>query len=882
MGWIPWAAACWLAGLAAALSGWNREIALCAAAVLGIACGLAAARRAWRVAVVYLAFFALAAAYGMWHRERNSSRLPEGGYAVLTGVLASQPEIDGDRVRFVLRTADRERVAVTVRLAGREELGEAGSWRRGDEARLYGELALPRGPRNFGQFDYAAWLAKRGIHRVFTVDGAEHATVRRPERIGPGIALGWLESVRAGLGRRIAELYPGAQSGFMQAMLIGLEGEMDEELFNAFSRLGMTHVIAISGLHVGVVTGGWILLLRLFRVSREAALNSIFAVIPAYVLLAGAAPSVIRAGLMAMLGTFALRRGWRKDAMRFVALAAVAMTAWNPSYLHDIGFQLSFAVTAGLIAGTPVAMRLLPAGWPKWLSGSAAVAVTAQAVSFPLTIHYFNQYSLLSGIANFLLVPVFSLAVLPFGYVSLIVSFASESFGRRLAAVPGWLNEWGFWLIERGSRIEGAGTVWPSPPVWALLLYYLLLAGVCAGAIRWRSGDRDLFPARSRAGRSAAIVCTGCLALWCAFVWWSAEWEQRGTVSFLDVGQGDAILIRTPEGKTILVDGGGTIRFRRPGEEWRDGRDPYEVGKDLLVPLMKKRAVRRIDIMIVTHGDADHAGGLSAVAEAIPTRRIVFNGTVADSEPFRKLAAVALERNIPLIPAEAGRSMDVDRHTRLDMLYPLPRERLSLEKNQNTFSVVFLLTMHGKRLLFTGDMDAAAERETVRLLRLAESEAAAKGGTAEVSAAAPDAKAGKAAKEEETPMAADGEAAVLHAPMRAEGKAAAGEQAAVEGLVSFVAGESSGRPVNVMKIAHHGSKSSTSELWLNRWKPELAVISVGERNAYGHPGKEVLARLERRGIPVFRTDLHGEIQMKIRSGEIVMRTFLAPRQGGHE
>src|SRR5690606_28055674 len=137
--------------------------------------------------------------------------------------------------------------------------------------------------------------------------------------------------------------------------------------------------------------------------------------------------------------------------------------------------------------------------------------------------------------------------------------------------------------------------------------------------------------------RRLFLLCACGLAVWFALAYRFGDWTTRSTVSFLDVGQGDAILIRTPQGRTILVDGGGTMRVHRPGEEWRIGRDPYEIGEDLLVPLLMKRGVRRIDLMIATHGDLDHVGGLAAVAQALPTERIVFNGRLSDTPAFARL-----------------------------------------------------------------------------------------------------------------------------------------------------------------------------------------------------------------------------------------------------
>lgn len=815
------AACCWLSGLAAALSGGDGETLLCALAIVVAVCGKLLHGRAWRSALACGIAFALATGYGALHGAGDDSRLPEAGRMPLSGVLVSQPVLDGDRVRFTLATAEREKVAVTVRLAAEEERAVAARWQRGDEARLTGELALPRGPRNFGQFDYADYLAKRGIHRVYAVEGASGAGIQAGDTFRLEKVFGRVERYRLRIAERIAVLFPGRQAGFMQGMLIGWTGDMDGELYQAFSRLGLTHIIAISGLHVGIVVGGWIGLMRLFRVTRETAVASALGLIPLYMLLTGGAPSVIRAGLMAMMGLVLWQRGRMKDAMQLVAATAVGMTLWQPLWMHNAGFQLSFLVTAGLIAGVPVILRLLPSAWPKWLAGSLAITLCAQMVSFPLTIFYFNHYSLLSGLANLVLVPVFSTVVLPGGYLALLVSPISTTWARWLAQVPAVLNDWSFRLVDLGADMSEAHTIWPSPPLGALLLYYLLFMGFARGITAWRGKDGALFPLRARRGKRLALLSLCALTAWFGGVYHLAAWSGRGTVAFLDVGQGDAILIRTPANRTVLVDGGGTVRFHRPDETWRLGREPYEVGKDLLVPLLMKRGVRQIDWMIVSHGDADHVGGLAAVAARLPTKAILFNGTLPAGSAAEPLFRTALAKGVPLYPVGAGQSLVVDRHTRLDFLFPETGGPVHVSSDQNARSVVFVLTMQGRRFLFTGDMDAGAEREAIRLLRLAGKNPAA-------------------GEDQENGQAA--------------------------------------HPVDVLKVAHHGSKSSTSELWLNRWKPGLAVISAGVNNIYRHPSGEVLERLARHRIPVLRTDRHGEIQLKITPREIVWRTFLDPEE----
>ncbi len=790
-------AVCWLCGLATAMERWDGEIMLISAAVFSLIAGRCLLRGAYKQLGICAMAMLLALLYGHWQAQTNISSLPEHAVMTLSGTIKSTPRLDGDRLRFDLAVeqAEGEKIAVTIKLADQREALLGGQWQRGDHASLTGELAVASGARNFGQFDYAKYLHRREMHRVFTVDGIEEASYMPAAGLSLNRALGWVESYRARLAQRVEQLYPESQSGFMQGMLIGVRADMPHNLFDQFSRLGLTHIIAISGLHVAIVIGGFLLLLRLMRVTRENALFAVQFLIPAYVLLSGASPSVMRAGIMAGIAVYAARKGWLKDAMQLLALAIIIMTVWQPFYIYDVGFQLSFAVTAGLIGGTTSMRALLPSR-PGWFYNALSVTVVAQLISFPLTIYYFNQFSLLSAFANLVLVPVFSFVVLPGGYVSLLLSYVYLPLGGAVAAVMDWCNRICFWFIAQLDGMVGALVIWKSPSIGMIMLYYALLYLLAGGIQKLKTDPLGLFPRDLRLAKRVLTGAAAMLVLWLTFNYYAAIGIPGGSMAFLDVGQGDAILIRTPSGRTILIDGGGTLRFQKSGEEWRERSDPYEVGKDLLVPLLKKRGIRQIDYLIVTHADADHIGGLPAVLAHIPVKRLLFNGTLKDSAPAQLLFQTALDQRIPLYAVTAGERLQADKHTQLEFLYPLPTTGVPYISDQNSASTVFLLHMYDKRFLFTGDMDATAERRLMAEL---------------------------AHKE--------------------------------------------GARVDVLKVAHHGSKSSTTERWLQFWQPRLAVISVGARNVYRHPSPVVIDRLDAGDIPTLRTDLHGEIQLRVEGGK---------------
>jgi competence protein ComEC len=820
-------AICWLCGLATAMAQWEGQVGLLAAAAVSYVLGRHLLSGRMKQFAICVGMLVCAVLYGHWQQQMNVSALPEAPSSMqLTGIIASPIKQDGDRIRFELKTIlveipenaaapasklsktlfqkRSEKVMVTIKLMDKTQLKQSEGWSRGDHATLTGELALPSGARNFDQFDYAKYLRNRGVHRILTIDGLEQAVVASSDKITLQSFLGLVEGYRTLLANRVSLLFPGEQSGFMQGMLIGVRADLAGGLFNQFSRLGLTHIIAISGLHVAIVVGGWLLTLRIFKVARETALLSALFLIPIYVLLSGASPSVIRSGMMAMIAVYAARNGWLKDALQILAIAIIAMTVWNPFYLYDVGFQLSFAVTAGLIGGTS-AMRSLFPRKPNGLYNAIAVTLVAQLVSFPLTIYYFNQFSLLSALANLLLVPVFSLLVLPAGYIALMVSYLYMPLGSWIAVAVGGSNRLCFWLIEQLDRLSGTLMIWKSPSLGMVMLYYAILYVLAAGVQRVKSGELQLFPVEARQVKRILIGGSAALLLWLTVSYHADVWRTYGMVSFLDVGQGDAMLIRTPEHQTILIDGGGTLRFQKNSEQWRARSDPYEVGEDLLVPLLKKRGIRQIDYLIVTHADTDHIGGLLAVLSHIPVKRLLFNGTLKESETASQLFRLALARQIPLYPVTAGRSLEVDDHTRIDFLYPPAFDKVHYASDQNNASTVFLLHMYAKHFLFTGDMGVEAERHIIAELK--------------------------------------------------------------EPLLQV--------RVDVLKIAHHGSKNSTSEEWLNYWQPSLAVISVGLRNVYRHPSEIVMDRLSRHHTPVLRTDLHGEVQVNVRSEEpLTYRSFL--------
>jgi len=906
--------------------------------------------RGWSILFLVAAFIG-GVAHWEWNDARNHTRLPEtmhiatdemdGMAAEIQGELMSDVRIDGDRADFKIQmsailplsdsSADTdlatssafkidEQLMVQVRLVEEEEQQVAAGWKRGDTITLNGSFALPGEARNFGGFDYRSYLRTLHIHWLFKVKGASSVTAVSPEGLGQFNILRWTDWTRHTLGSAVEQLFPEPHAGYMKGLIIGMANDIDPGTYGQFSQLGLTHILAISGTHVAVYVASLLLILSWLRLTRETALTIVLILVPAYVLLSGGSPSVIRAGIMSMIGLYMARRGLARDGLQMISVAALLMMWWDPYFLLSVSFQLSFLVTAGLMIYMPLINRLF-SSWPKSLAATASVTVTAQLISFPVTILYFNQFSLLSFVANFLLVSLISAIVLPLGTVAMLLSFIWVPLARPLAWIAIQLNQLTFVSVEWLNSLPGFVLIWATPSLLWIAAYYAVLyallyllhrgngeqrettfieedtaplvrrqPSVSMGNVGIRSsmstvaqdqgknrvGEKETslttlgasiawpeytsaftargagYYAHQRMSKVQRWLC-GLLALsFFAGLWWAYQTPKpagTGIVQFLDIGQGDSTLITTPEGKHILVDGGGTVSFGNTEQSWKTRRDPYEVGAKVVVPLLKKRGIHQLDAVIVTHADQDHAGGLQAVLEQIPVKRFMFNGTTSGKDNFDKLLNTAMERKIPLYAIRQGMSYKADKETSLHFIAPdlehmdvIASGSLPVSEHQNHDSVVFLLDMAGASMLFTGDMDAAAEQDLLYMIQ-------------------------------------DGSLATQF-----EQKGA--DLGVTEGLVQRVLTHplqdnlndaSASISIDVLKVAHHGSKTSSTEAWLQYWKAKTAVISAGVNNTYGHPNPGVMERLEATGSKIYRTDQMGEVQMRVKDGKIDIRYKLVGR-----
>ncbi|WP_239617454.1 ComEC/Rec2 family competence protein [Cohnella mopanensis] len=855
-------ACCWIVGVSigSLFQGYNAILTL--SGLLMLLLGIAFYGKI-TIKLTFICGLALLFSFGErnWVEHRNESDIEAsaaivGSEVVLHGYITSTVEVDGDLATFRLQanainftggSQDRdidETVIVRIKLTKQEEQRIVSDWRRGERILIAGVWELPGGSGNFGAFDYREYLMKQGIYWQLAAKGANSVTFTGEPSPFWNKGLTVLDDLRLGIGKLMDRMYSTDDSGYMKGLVVGIRSDLNPEQFDQFARLGLTHVLAISGLHVGVIVylllqiGAWT------RMTRERALSMTIAMMPMYMLITGASPSAVRACLMAMLALWLARRHALKDGLHLLLAAAMLMLLWNPLLIEDVSFQLSFLVTAGLILFVPTVTESLPIPW-AWLRGAVSVTLTAQIVSFPVTIYYFHAVHLLSLPANFVLVPFISFIVMPLGMASIALGAIWLPLGIIPARMASLGNQWTFSIIDWLDSFVGMRTVWPQPSLmWVVTAYVLMGVGIVGLKRRlahraernwWKqredtaieagggeqmtaplihpvedTGSRLQYGIRVLIRVSVSVLAVGWL-LW----GFQPAWLGRGaSVSFLNVGQGDSILIRTGAGKNILIDAGGTVKFRKSDEQWRSRQDPYEVGRKLIVPLLLKRGVRQIDALVLTHFDADHIGGAQAVLGNVPVRSLLINGTVKDSPGVLSLLRMATASNIPVYSVHAPMEWAIDESTKIQVVYPLTQPTSSnyaipIEDDQNDSSIVLLVTIYGRTFLFPGDLEERGELEIVERIR-------------------------------------------------------SGMSKEIQAIP----------PIDVLKAGHHGSKTSTTPLWVNYWLSRETVISVGRNNFYGHPNSGVIERLSEAGSRIWRTDLNGEIQYRIKPGGAMERRVL--------
>ncbi len=581
--------------------------------------------------------------------------------------------------------------------------------RYGDTLRLSGSLERPQ---PIGDFDYAAWLESQQIAGVMWA--------RRVESISTGDgwkAMAALHRVRTELAEAIGKGIPAPQSGLAQALLLGIRTELPHEVKESFRDAGMSHLLAISGLHVGIVMALTLgAATAVVGRNHPVAIAASLLVIWAYATLSGLDPPVTRAAIM---GSLFLAQGLLGRGMRGLTallLAAALMVGIDPSLLSGLSFQLSFTAMAGVILALPMIAALTatvtsplsasvswPARWGQYalslLIASVVVSTTTTLATLPLTAWHFGEIPLMSVPATVLAMPAMPAALLGAAATALagqLAMLTAVALGTLAWAPLAWLT----WVADVMPPLL-LSAPWLTPEVMAAWLGGLALLAALASSRRMRLAIAGLRRRpRWRPGGLSALLFGGIpvaaiVILLLVGQLTGAKADGLLHVYMLDVGQGDAIFIITPDGRQMLVDGGPDA------QSITTALDP------LLPP-----GDRKLDVVAATHLDSDHVGGLLGVLTRYRTGVVLQTAAqTSDAALHPQWQAVLDSHGHPTATVHAGHSIALGRDVTLEVLHPPAGSSLTgKHSSSNDASTVMRLDYGDVSFLLTGDIEADAER----------------------------------------------------------------------------------------------------------------------------------------------------------------------------
>ncbi|WP_042354993.1 DNA internalization-related competence protein ComEC/Rec2 [Bacillus rubiinfantis] len=705
---------------------------------------------------------------------QNETKLPQSTTTFRLQFL-QPPKIDGDLFQIeVKETTTKEKLLLRYRLPSQAEKEKLA---RGDffqsVCTVSGRLEKPKRARNPNSFDYHKYLSGKKIYWIVETKTDPLQSCRQ---LTP-TPLSMLKKIRFSGINYLATHFPPEIASLSAALLFGDRGMLEPELLGAYQSTGIVHLLAISGLHVSLLTGMIFFLGIRCGITREVMTNFLLLALPIYVVLAGASPSVIRAALMILLILLAVK--WKAQlkllAIDAVSIAFMVFLLVSPFTVFDVGFQLSFSVSTAIILASQAILKHYQGTVLKLL----VTSIIAQLAALPFLLYHFYEMSIIGIFANMFYIPLFSFLYLPGLYILFIVHLL-------IGMTPSILIEFFLRIINASNHLILTLAEIPlvtftpgRPALLEIILYSALIVRIFYVWEKPRKKLLSLIPVLLCLVTFQPIV--NCL-------------NPCGEVTVIDVGQGECIFIQLPFGKgNYLIDTGGTVTFSK--EQWRIRSKPYEVGRDVVLPFLKSKGVQTIDKLILTHGDMDHIGGALAIIDSLHVNQLLLPSVADPSETEKGVIRQAKKNNIQVTRVTEG----VKWECAGNLFYILgPEQNFSGERNSG--SIAMYANVGGLSWFFGGDLDQTGEEKIIKKY--------------------PNLK------------------------------------------------------VDVLKAGHHGSKTSTSEVFIKQVKPKIVLISAGEKNRFGHPHQEVLRRVEEEDARIYRTDLHGAITYQFLRGKGTFFTLL--------
>ncbi|MFD1850219.1 DNA internalization-related competence protein ComEC/Rec2 [Oceanobacillus bengalensis] len=670
------------------------------------------------------------------------------------GEIISEVKVSESKIEFIFEEKKTSNQLLILYFIDKNDLPKDPhnfSLNYGANCTIKGESESPNESRNKGQFNYRDYLLKQNISYQIILRslGDIHCE-------GSSF-LNRFYKLRLQLINTIKESVSPYTASWLNSLVLGDDTSLDKETVELFQRWGLSHIIAISGTHIGLLLGFlYLLMIKLNLLTREKAQWVVIWILPVYALLAGGEPSVWRASLMVMCFILLSKLKVTYSVTDILSIVFILLILIEPHVIYHVGFQLSFLVTFSILLSK------------RWIfqTGNGFfqalnISFVSQMIIIPLQFNYFTIFQPLSILLNVIVIPYFSIIVIPFMYVLLPLSILPLPIIRFLDQAFVFIHEYVLSFIHWVDRVADYPWLIGNFSLGFTIVYYVFLL-----AFMNNIEQKKL----NKAWKSGA-----CITIIIFYLALRPYFSPVGTVTMLDIGQGDAFVIELPYRKGVfMIDAGARVSFDEAGAT-------DAVYKQIIKPYLDSRGIQKIDVVFLTHEDADHIGSVSNLLEDKEVGKIVV------SEYFE-------------LPAEQKQriqdKVNVEQVTYNTTVNVKGQELAVLGPSQqyssvNDNSLILYTEIGGLKWLFTGDISDVVERELIKRYPS------------------------------------------LHA--------------------------------DVLKVAHHGSNTSTNHLYLQHINPEVALIPVGQNNMYGHPSQDVLQLLADEAITTLRSDQQGMIQYRFKA-----------------
>ena len=665
----------------------------------------------------------------------------------------------------------------------------------GDKVMLQGEFRKGSEQRNTGGFDYQLYL--KSIHIYGTLNVESYKKISSDN-------VNWIErsmnNIKLALTKNIEKILEDKDEQIVKGLILGDNTALEEELKEKFQIANISHVLAVSGMHIIYIIMGIEMFFKKWLGKRHVKYVVIFGLL-FYMSITGFTSSIVRAGIMGMMNIIAFLVYRKNDIWTSIAISLGMILIKNPYAITGVGLQLSYLGTIGIILFNKNIKQYLDN--IKWLKNNIrikrskriskivenlkdmlSVTLSAQMMILPIMLYHFNIIGIYFVITNILV----SIIIAPIMFLSIIFVFSSFIHLQISEFISIFLSFGikGLIQISNLSNLPFSKIYVPTPSILFIIVYYIaflvgnqvyiiytsqyinptkrrvksLIALMKYKLYEKKKKIRKMYQKILRERNVKAFVLrTYKVIFLMIFVIGIYQFPRNLEIHFLDVGQGDSCFMITPNHKTILIDGGGSTS------------NTFDVGKDTVIPYLLDKGYTKLDYVFISHFDQDHVGGILPVLEEFKIGQIFISKQEEKSENYETFLELVKQKNLKVLEVKAGDKIKIE-----DVIFHIlwPNEKQIEENRLNNNAIVMKLQYKSFSMLFTGDIEEVAEKKILSLYR--------------------------------------------------------------DNLDSLKA--------TVLKVAHHGSKSSSTEEFLKAVDSKVAIIGVGENNMFGHPNNAVLERLQ--------------------------------------